>query len=50
MFNLFVKLNQKQKFAYYLVLVFMSIPKYMDTLDTKQKKQNSYNYGRNYGR
>ena len=50
MFNLFVKLNQKQKYAFYLVLIFTTIPKYIDTLDTKQKKQNSYNYGRNYGR
>lgn len=50
MFNFFVKLNEKQKYAFYLVLIFTTIPKYIDALDTKQKKQNSYNYGRNYGR
>ena len=48
MFNLFAKLNEKQKYAFYLVLIFTTIPKYIDTLDTKQKKQNSYKYGKEY--
>ena len=44
MFNYFVKLNSKNKYAYYLVLIFITIPRYLDSRVPENGKPNSVKY------
>jgi hypothetical protein len=47
MFNYFVKLNSKNKYAYYLVLIFITIPRYLETRVPDNVQSNSVKYWRN---
>jgi len=47
MFNYFVKLNSKYKYAYYLALIFITIPVYLSSREPERVKPNSVKYWRN---
>lgn len=47
MFNYFVKFNLKHKYAYYLVLMFTTIPTFIESRVPEKVQQNKIKYWKN---